>query len=134
MRRIGTYTLALLILAFCTQCTLAPTRTPYSSSPRATEIFPAWDPVFEAALNFPIVDYDIDEGYIESDWIYTNKHARYRFFIFVSDVNDKPYDVDILSQKRTSNLSNWQWILPTLDLKENLKKLIHEKIQKDRSS
>lgn len=134
MRRTGTFILALLILALCTQCTLAPTRTPYSSNPKATKKYRAWDPIFEAALNFPIVDYDIDEGYIESDWIYTNKHSRYRFFIFVSDANNKPYDVDILSQKRKSNLSNWQWILPTLDLRENLKKLIHEKIQKYRSS
>jgi len=134
MRRIGTFTLAVLILMFCTQCTLAPTRTPDTSKPKASEKYRAWDPVFEAALKFPISDYDMDEGYIESDWIYTDKHSRYRFFIFVSDRDDKPYDVDILSQKRKSNLSNWQWVLPTLDLRENLKKLIHEKIQKYRSS
>jgi len=133
----GHLTLYVVSLLLMTQCS-----SPPKPRPRRTVAAPAvvegthriWQAALDAAMKYPVHDYSMDDGYIESDWIYQSKRRRYRFFIYVLDSQSHVYDIAIQSQQRKGTENRWQWKMPTLDIEQNLRKAIHAEYKKHPTS
>ena len=88
-----------------------------------------WQGIQKVTFVYPIQDYSVEEGYVESDWILLNPQIRYRFFIHASREHPGEFSVDIEQQKRTSQKSHWISNATYLNLEENIKNAIRHEIQ-----
>lgn len=135
-----------LLIVFCLATFINCASTPKSSRsarrpiPSAQAALPysyeeVWHAVYQTSISYSLKELSKEEGTVESHWMYDSPTSRYRFFITLAPSSSPiEWTLDIQSQERSSEQSNWRWVEPSLDKEENIQNTIYENLEKNRTS